>query len=255
MISLFSQCFSCYLIVYSISSSGKAIISGHSDGSIVRYIFAEENTGETHVTFTWTFTHVTFKISFNVTFKFVYRSQGVVCRHSCPPYALAWTPFGIVVGGCDKRIVVYTKEGRLLQQFDYSRDSNEKEFSVAESNPTGQMVVVGSFNRLRIFNWSPRKGLFEESDPKEFTNLYTLTSISWKRDGSRLAIVRTPSYSNRNTCPFLFYSQMFLIPIKYMNSTFKKRATSPDVWIFMTVAWRSKCIRANSRSLMSDHLR
>lgn len=115
--------------------------------------------------------------------------KGVVCRHSCPPYALAWTPFGIVVGGCDKRIVVYTKDGRLLQQFDYSKDPNEKEFNVAESNPTGQMVVVGSYNRLRIFNWSPRKGLFEESDPKEFTNLYTITAISWKRDGSRLAVV------------------------------------------------------------------
>jgi intraflagellar transport protein 172 len=42
--------------------------------------------------------------------------------------------------------------------------------------------------RIRIYNWSPRKGLFEESDPKEFTNLYTITSISWKKDGSRLAL-------------------------------------------------------------------
>ena len=31
------------------SATGKAIISGHSDGSLVRYIFSEENTSETHV--------------------------------------------------------------------------------------------------------------------------------------------------------------------------------------------------------------
>ena len=35
--------------IQKISASGKAIISGHSDGSLVRYIFAEENTSETHV--------------------------------------------------------------------------------------------------------------------------------------------------------------------------------------------------------------
>ncbi len=136
-------------------------MSGHSDGSLVRYIFTDEGTGE---------------------------GQGLVCRHSVPPCALAWTPFGIVVGGCDKRVVVYTKEGRLLQQFDYSKDSNEKEFTVAACNPTGQTVIVGSYNRLRIYTWSPRKGLFEENDPKELTNLYTITAIAWKRDGSKVAI-------------------------------------------------------------------
>lgn len=143
------------------STSGKAIISGHSDGSIVRYIFENENTGET---------------------------QGLVCRHTTPPYALAWTPFGIIVGGCDKRIVIYTRDGRMLQQFDYSKDPSEKEFTVAANNPSGQIGIVGSYNRLRVFNWSPRKGLFEESEPKEIPNYYTITSIAWKKDGSKLAI-------------------------------------------------------------------
>jgi intraflagellar transport protein 172 len=127
----------------------------------VRYIFTDEGTGET---------------------------QGLVVRHTSPPYALAWTPFGIVVGGCDKRVVVYTKEGRLLQQFDYSKDSSEKEFTIACCNPTGQQVAVGSYNRIRMYNWSPRKGLFEEGEPKELTNFYTITSMAWKYDGSKLAV-------------------------------------------------------------------
>ncbi len=62
--------------------------------------------------------------------------------------------------------------------------------------------------RIRIYNWSPRKGLFEESDPKEFTNLYTITSISWKKDGSRLALVNFKywplyfSHQSSKTLPF-----------------------------------------------------
>lgn len=77
----------------------------------------------------------------------------------------------------------------MLQQFDYSKDSTEKEFTVAACNPSGQIAVIGSYNRLRIYNWSPRKGLFEESEPKEIPNYYTITSLAWKKDGSKLSIV------------------------------------------------------------------
>ena len=37
--------------------------------------------------------------------------------------------------------------GRILQNFDYSRDDDEKEFTVAICSPSGQSVVVGSYNR------------------------------------------------------------------------------------------------------------
>ena len=73
--------------------------------------------------------------------------QGKVCMHACPPYALAWATNSIVVAGCDKRIVAYTKEGRVMQQFDYSRDEDEHEFTVATCSPSGQSVVVGSYDR------------------------------------------------------------------------------------------------------------
>jgi len=79
--------------------------------------------------------------------------------------------------------------GRILQNFDYTRDDDEKEFTVAICSPSGQSVVVGSFNRLRVFNWSPRKGCWDESKIKEIPNLYTITSMAWKRDGSRLVAV------------------------------------------------------------------
>ena len=43
--------------------------------------------------------------------------------------------------------------------------------------------------RLRVFNWSPRKGSWDESKPKDIPYLYTITSMAWKRDGSRLVAV------------------------------------------------------------------
>lgn len=100
--------------------SGKGILSGHADGSVVRFFFEDEGTGE---------------------------SQGKICTHPCPPYALCWAGSSIVAAGCDKRITVYGKEGRVNQQFDYSRDADEHEFTVAVNSPSGQSVVVGSYDR------------------------------------------------------------------------------------------------------------
>ena len=40
---------------------------------------------------------------------------------SNPPYAMAWTAQHICVAGPDKKVVFYTQEGMLAQQFDYFR--------------------------------------------------------------------------------------------------------------------------------------
>jgi len=60
---------------------------------------------------------------------------------------LLFTIDSIIVAGCDRRVVVYNREGRMVQNFDYSHDESEKEFAVALSNPSGQSVVVGSYDR------------------------------------------------------------------------------------------------------------
>lgn len=67
--------------------------------------------------------------------------------HPCPPYAMAWASNSIVAAGCDKKIVAYGKEGHVIQTFDYSRDSLEREFTAAAASPGGQSVVIGSFDR------------------------------------------------------------------------------------------------------------
>lgn len=59
---------------------------------------------------------------------------------------------------------------------------------MAEKSPSGQSLVLGSFNRLHIFNWSLSKQIWEESQPKIIDNFYTVSSLSWKPDGSRLVV-------------------------------------------------------------------
>lgn len=73
--------------------------------------------------------------------------QGKISTHPCPPYALAFSQNSIVAAGCDKRIIAYGRDGRSFQHFDFSRDDDEHEFTIAVCSPSGQSVVVGSFDR------------------------------------------------------------------------------------------------------------
>ncbi|XP_071116630.1 intraflagellar transport protein 172 homolog isoform X1 [Haliotis cracherodii] len=148
-----------YVVSLAPNPSGKGFLSGHADGSIVRFFFDDEGSGD---------------------------SQGKICTHSCPPYALAFSQNAVVAAGCDKRIVAYGRDGRSFQHFDYTRDDEEHEFTTAICSPSGQSVVVGSFDRLRVFNWSPRKQMWDEPKLKEIPNLYTITSLCWKKDGSKV---------------------------------------------------------------------
>ncbi|XP_052833703.1 intraflagellar transport protein 172 homolog [Octopus bimaculoides] len=150
-----------YIVSLAASPSGKAFISGHADCSIVRYTFEDDGSGET---------------------------RGLLCHHSSAPYALAYTSHGIIVGGCDKKIVAYDRDGHCSQQFDFSREEDENEFTCAVCSPSGFSVIFGSFNRLKILNWNPRKGLWEDPINKIIPNLYTITALSWKPDGSRVLV-------------------------------------------------------------------
>ncbi|XP_076806393.1 intraflagellar transport protein 172 homolog [Clavelina lepadiformis] len=148
-----------YVVSVTTNPSSKGVLSGHADGTLIRYFFDDEGSGE---------------------------SQGKIITHPCPPYAVAWATSSILVGGCDRRVIVYNREGRPIQTFDYSRDESEKEFTTAVANPAGQSIVFGSYDRLRLYNFSPRRAAWDEAKPKEIKNLYTISALAWKRDGSRL---------------------------------------------------------------------
>ncbi|KAG1667872.1 Intraflagellar transport protein 172 [Nymphon striatum] len=149
-----------YVVSLTSSGNGKGVLSGHADNSVIRYYLDSDGFGP---------------------------RQGKLFTHSCAPYGLVWSNNSIIVCGCDKRIVVYDEDMRIAQQFDYNRDVTEHEFTTAISSPSGQSVVIGSYNRLRILNWNPRKSTWDEAKSKEIQNVYTIATLAWKRDGSLLA--------------------------------------------------------------------
>ncbi|KAK0173296.1 hypothetical protein PV328_006513 [Microctonus aethiopoides] len=138
-----------------------AFLSSHVDGSIIRYHFTNDGNTE---------------------------PSGRILTHGVPAYALAWPQGHICAGGCDKRFVFYDSHGKIIKSFDYSRDTNDKEISVACCSPSGQSVAVGSWNKIRIIDWSPRRSVWEETNSRVLPNFYTLTALAWRRDGSRLVI-------------------------------------------------------------------
>ena len=58
---------------------------------------------------------------------------------------------------CDVGISFFA--GKVVQQFDYSREDNEKEFMCAASSPSGQSFVLGSFDR-----WEREEGRGEREE-------------------------------------------------------------------------------------------
>lgn len=95
------------------NSKGTGFLSGHVDGNVIRFYITDDERSQD--------------------------PQGRVLLHPVPPCALAWLQGQIFVAGCDKRIVFYNNNGKLLKQFDYSRDRTEHEFTVACSSPSGQV--------------------------------------------------------------------------------------------------------------------
>ncbi|CAF2971057.1 unnamed protein product [Rotaria sp. Silwood2] len=128
-----------YAVALTANVSRKAILSGHSDGAICRFIIEDEGTGD---------------------------KSGLIVRHSCPPCALVWSAHGIVVGGCDRRVVVYSKDGGILQQFDYSHEPTAHGFGVGICDPTASTSVNKQSSQISstalVNNNSNKRGKSDE---------------------------------------------------------------------------------------------
>ncbi|GAB9470746.1 hypothetical protein Gpo141_00007983 [Globisporangium polare] len=149
-----------YVSVVCANPEGTAILSAHYDGSIYRFVFDDVNGGPTHTK---------------------------IAVHSCVPYALAWGE-SIVAAGNDRRVSFYDKDGGQMRTFDYASDDKCGEFTCAVFNPTGDSVVVGNFNSFYTYNFQVKSESWEAIGVKTIENLYSVTALAWKCDGSRLAV-------------------------------------------------------------------
>ena len=146
-----------YVISLAASIQGNAILSGHVDGSIYHFNF--EGSG----------------------------NHTKLVQHSSVPNAIAWGE-SIVAAGNDCKVVFYDTSGNILQFFDHANEDEVHEFSSAAFNPSGETVVVGSFNKFFIYRLNMQRGMWEEIGFKRIENLYTVTNFAWKPDGSKLSV-------------------------------------------------------------------
>jgi intraflagellar transport protein 172 len=140
--------------------SGIAVLSGHVDGSIYKFVFDDAGAAT---------------------------GSQKIATHDCVPYALKWGKH-IAAAGNSAEVVFYDADGGVEESFDYSRDASLKEFSAAEFNPSGDSVVLGNWNCFKTFNFNSRKGAWEEIAERKIPNLYAVTALAWKGDGGRLCL-------------------------------------------------------------------
>lgn len=108
-------------------------------------------------------------------------------QHSCIPYALAWGAH-ILAAGNDGKIAFYEPTGDSFQRFDFSKDEKVKEFTCAQFNATGETCVIGNYDRFYVYNFNTKRPQWEEVCCKKIENYYSVTSCSWKHDGSKIGI-------------------------------------------------------------------
>ncbi|CAE8619758.1 unnamed protein product [Polarella glacialis] len=152
-----------FVVAMCAGPDGNSVLSGHLDGSVYRFCFETDTVPRP----------VTTKIA-------------VVPQ--CVPYALAWGYAGIVAAGNDRTVRFWDPEGREGQTFDYGSDAKIKEFTCAAFNPSGESVVLGNFNRFLVYAWHPKNREWAEVVQREVPNLYTVTALTWRADGSRLIV-------------------------------------------------------------------
>lgn len=83
-----------------------------------------------------------------------------IATHSCIPYALAWGHC-IMAAGNDGGVVFYDAGGKNLQSVNLSTD-DVADFSSAAFNPTGDCVVLGTFNKFYTFALNTRRNVWEQ---------------------------------------------------------------------------------------------
>eukprot|EP00760_Papus_ankaliazontas_P035970 PhM_4_TR811/c0_g1_i1/m.62923/K19676/IFT172; intraflagellar transport protein 172 len=150
-----------YVVSLASAQDGTVVLSGHLDGTIYRYAFEE---------------------AVNV-------PQGLqkMTTHSTVPYCLQWGEH-IVASGNDCKITFYNRDnGAPAQSIDLN-PLDDKEVTVAAMSPSGQTLMTGTWNKIRIYNFNMRSRRWEESNMKSFENLYSICSAGWKSDGSKLVV-------------------------------------------------------------------
>lgn len=112
-----------------------------------------------------------------------------IATSQSPPTCATFTGEYVFVGDCGLGITIYHRTDKKLQQFPGDESDEATALSAATCAPTERTVVVAAANRLRVFTFATQKGLWDESHSVVIKNLYSISTLAWKPDGTRLVAV------------------------------------------------------------------
>jgi intraflagellar transport protein 172 len=149
-----------YIVSCAPSPDGQSFVSASADGKVLRYTFP---TGEGRQAIT-----------------------AEVAKVNFVPYAVGWGNHIVVAGNSSQVKFFDISGGNAVKTFDYAGNDLIKEFSSCAFNPSGGTVVLGNFNRFIVYAYNNNKNVWEEAGQTAVDNLYSVTALRWKSDGSRL---------------------------------------------------------------------
>lgn len=143
------------------SPDGNSFVSGHLSGEIYRYSFATTSAEASQ--------------------EFLIQTQFV-------PYSLAWGEHVFIAGNAPLVLFVDARSGSIVQQFEYYNTPKVKEFSCVAANPSGHTMVAGNFDKFFVYVFSMSSNKWVEASQVNVENLYTVSAVCWKPDGSRMVV-------------------------------------------------------------------
>ena len=149
-----------YIVACAPAPDGQSFVSASTDGKIFRYTFPTGEGRQAVIT--------------------------EVAKVNFVPYALGWGQHIVVAGNSSQVKFFDVSGGNAVKTFDYAGNDLIKEFSSCAFNPSGSTVVLGNFNRFITYAYNAHKNLWEETGQTAVDNLYSVTALRWKSDGSRL---------------------------------------------------------------------
>jgi intraflagellar transport protein 172 len=153
-----------YCVAVCGSSDGQTVVSAHLDGTIFRMTF-ESGTSTAAVQ--------------------------KIAQHTCPAYALDYGR-AILAGGGDQKVHLYNPSTcEKICDFDYTDDEKVQDMTIARFAPGGTTCVVGNWNCFFIYSYDNKTESWREISRKDIPNLHSVTALSWKSDGSKIAIGAT----------------------------------------------------------------
>ena len=141
------------------SKEGDAIVAAHADGSM--YVFSFE--GQNPVV-------------------------QLFANHPVAPVALSWGKAICAAGGDGQALLYNPQTGDVEGTFDHRKADRARDYTQAAFNPSGDCVVLGAYNTLQILLYNHQRGSWEDAGHKKIENLYAVSALEWKPDGSTLVV-------------------------------------------------------------------